>query len=330
MTNRSDERDHLISLVLGSTLELNSAQVAEKGGMSIENTKRLWRALGFPDPGEDESFGTTDVEAVAIVAAALRLELFDEETVFRMTRALGQTMSRLADWQVSTLVSQLERDVESGKSQNRMDAAIRLVSTAGLGFERLVTYAWRRHLVAATARLEAQGAADQELLSTTMTVGFADLSRFTALSNRLDDVELGILVESFELKATDIITSGGGRVIKTLGDAVLFVSPEPEQATRTALEVVSGIAKMEDLPYVRVGLATGSLISRLGDVFGPPVNLAARLSHVARSNRVLVDQSTADSLSEDFETRVLPPRPLRGFGNFSPITVSEKRTFRAR
>jgi len=82
---------------------------------------------------------------------------------------------------------------------------------------------------------------------------------------------------------------------------------------------------------VRVGLATGSVISRLGDVFGPPVNLAARLSHVARSNRVLVDDETAGHLTDDeFEMRALPPRPLRGFGNVSPITISRRRAFRPR
>lgn len=330
MTDRSDERDELVSMILGSKLDLTNAQVAERGGLSLENAKRLWRALGFPDPGDAEVFGETDVDAVAIVASALDLEVFDEETVFRMTRAVGQTMARLADWQVSTLVNQIEQNVQNGKSRSRLEAAMVLATSAGPGFERLITHAWRRHLAAAAARLEAQGAADQELLSTTMTVGFADLSRFTALSNRLDDAELGILVESFELRATDIITSGGGRVIKTLGDAVLFVCPDPVRATGIAFEVVSGIADIEDLPNVRVGMATGSLISRLGDVFGPPVNLAARLSHVARSNRILVDQATAEALGDDFETRVLPPRLLRGFGNFSPVTVSKRRSFRAR
>jgi adenylate cyclase len=84
------------------------------------------------------------------------------------------------------------------------------------------------------------------------------------------------------------------------------------------------------MPDIRVGLATGSAISRLGDVFGPPVNLAARLSHVARSNRVLVDEATAATLGDEFDTRTLPPRPLRGFGNVSPITVTERRGFRSR
>ena len=163
-----------------------------------------------------------------------------------------------------------------------------------------------------------------------MTVGFADLSRFTSLSNGLDDNSLGALVENFETRCADIVTAHGGRVIKTLGDAVLFVTDNPREGTRTALDLVKQIAMRSELPNVCVGLATGSVVSRLGDVYGPPVNLAARLSHVARSNRVLVDDATADALGDEFEKRALPPRPLRGFGNVSPITVSERHVFRSR
>lgn len=328
--NRSELRDDLARLILGGELSLTSTEVADKGGLSLADGQRLWRALGFPDTGESVAYGDSDVEAVAIVAAALQTGVLDEETVFRMTRALGQTMARLADWQVSTLVEQVESDVEDGKSGSRLQAAIELAQTAAPGFERLIIYAWRRHLAAAAARIEALGAADEELLSTVMSVGFADLSRFTSLSNDLDDSTLGALVENFETRCTDIVTAHGGRVIKTLGDAVLFVCDDAREGTRTSLDLVKQIGSRDELPDIRVGLATGSVISRLGDVFGPPVNLAARLSHVARSNRVLVDAATAALLGNEFDLRTLPPRPLRGFGNLSPITVSERRGFRSR
>lgn len=328
--NRSELRDDLARRILGGELTLTSAEVADKGGLSLEEGQRLWRALGFPDTGDAIAYGDPDVGAVATVAAALESGLLDEETVFRMTRALGTTMSRLADWQVSTLVEQVEHDVEDGKSDSRLQAAVRLATDAAPGFEQLIIYAWRRHLAAAAARIEALGAADEELLSTVVTVGFADLSRFTTLSNELDDSTLGALVENFETRCTDIVTAHGGRVVKTLGDAVLFVTADPREGTRTALDLVSQISTRDDMPDIRVGLATGSAISRLGDVFGPPVNLAARLSHVARSNRVLIDDATAAGLGDEFDTRTLPPRPLRGFGNVSPITVSERRGFRSR
>jgi adenylate cyclase len=171
---------------------------------------------------------------------------------------------------------------------------------------------------------------EDELLSSHLTVGFADLSRFTLLSNGLDDSALGHLVEDFESRCTDIVTAGGGRIIKTLGDAVLFVADTAPEGTRIALELVGQLARRSDIPDIKVGLATGSVLSRLGDVFGPPVNLAARLTSVARSNRVLVDERTAAMLGDEFETRTMPPRPLRGFGPVSPVTVSERRGFRSR
>jgi adenylate cyclase len=327
---RAELRDTLARLILRHDLTLTSAEVTEKGGVDHARGLRLWRALGFPETGDGLAYGEPDVKALAAVAEALDGELLDESTVLRMTRGLGATMSRLADWQVAALVDQIERDVEQGKARTRLEAAAELARSTAPGFEHLMVYAWRRHLAAAAARVEALGAADAELLSTTMTVGFADLSRFTSLSNGLDDNSLGDLVENFETRCADIITAHGGRVIKTLGDAVLFVTEDPREGTRTALDLVKQIASRSELPNICVGLATGSVINRLGDVYGPPVNLAARLSHVARSNRVLVDAATADALGDEFDTRTLPPRPLRGFGNLSPITVSERRSFRSR
>jgi adenylate cyclase len=328
--NRSELRDLLASLILGGELTMTSAEVTRKGGLELEQGQRLWRALGFPETGDSIAYGEPDVEAMATVGGAIESGVMDEQTVFRMTRALGTTMARLADWQISTLVEQVEHDVQDGKARTRLEAAIDLAENAAPGFEHLMIYAWRRHLAAAAARIEALGAADEELLSTTMTVGFADLSRFTSLSNGLDDNSLGALVENFETRCADIVTAHGGRVIKTLGDAVLFVTDNPREGTRTALDLVRQIAMRTELPNICVGLATGSVISRLGDVYGPPVNLAARLSHVARSNRVLVDDATAAGIGDEFDKRALPPRPLRGFGNISPITVSERRGFRSR
>jgi adenylate cyclase len=327
---REELKDQLARLILGSDPGLTGEEVTSQGGLSHERGERLWRALGFPDPGDSPEYGESDVEAVSVVASTLDRGLLDEETVYRMTRALGQTMSRLADWQVATLVEQVETHVGEGRAQSRLEAAVALAQQAEPGFERLMIYAWRRHLAAAAARMEALGAADAELLSTTMTVGFADMSRFSALANELDDVSLGALVENFENRCTDVVTEHGGRVIKALGDATLFVNADARSATVTALDLIVSVGSQEEMPAIRVGLATGSVLSRLGDIFGPPVNLAARLSHVARSNRVIVDLPTSEALDPaEFDCRRMPARPLRGFGEIAPITISRRRGFRA-
>ncbi|MEO7398223.1 MAG: adenylate cyclase regulatory domain-containing protein, partial [Ilumatobacteraceae bacterium] len=129
--SRSELRDNLARLILGDELVHTSAEVAHKSGLTLDDSQRLWRALGFPDTGESVAYGDADVAAATIVAAAITHGVLDEETVFRMTRALGHTMSRLADWQVATLVEQVELDVEGGKSGNRLEAAVVLATAAG-------------------------------------------------------------------------------------------------------------------------------------------------------------------------------------------------------
>lgn len=327
---RPEQREHLIALLLQDDLRYTAEEAASLGGVDLARAQRLWRALGFSDPVDDRAFGDADVAAIRSVQAGIDFGVLDEDMTVRLTRALGQTMAKLADWEVSTLIEQLERDVAAGRAGSRLERAAWIAQNAAPAFEELMVHVWRRHLAAAAARLEAIGANDEELLSTQLTVGFADLSRFTSLSNTLTDDQLAGLVERFEERCSEVVTAAGGRVIKMLGDAVLYVSPEPEAGVRTALDLVAQVGSRDDLPAIRVGLATGSVLSRLGDVFGPPVNLAARLSHVARSNRVLVDEVTAESLGPEFDRRALPPRPLRGFGHVSPITVTHRRSFRVR
>jgi adenylate cyclase len=155
-----------------------------------------------------------------------------------------------------------------------------------------------------------------------VTVGFADLVRFTALSNQLSEDQIGDVVEIFESRCADVVAARHGRVIKTLGDSVLFVSSDPAEAMEIALDIVDVIGHDSRMPDVRIGLSTGSVIAQLGDVFGPPVNMASRLTSLARRNKVITDTATAERLPPDrFDGRSLPPRPLRGFGVVEPIAV---------
>ena len=145
---------------------------------------------------------------------------------------------------------------------------------------------------------------------------------FTALSNELSREKIGDLVEVFEARCGDVIAANGGRLIKSMGDAVLFVNEDALGAFETAEGIIKVVGRDKRMPDVRIGLATGSVVMRLGDVFGPPVNLAARLTAVARRNRVIVDHDTADLLPKDqIETRPLPARPMRGFGVMEPLTA---------
>jgi adenylate cyclase len=317
------DREHLEAVILGAAPAMTSADVAHAAGVSIEQARRLWRALGFPDTGDFPAFTDADLRALSTLVGAVEAGAIDFDTAVRLTRAVGRTMARLADWQVATLAPRVEQ-LESGEEAtgSRIGSALRLADQVGIPFEKLLVYSWRRHLAAAVARVEALGAADEDLHATQVTVGFADLVSFTALSNEIDDDRLGDLVEIFESRCADVVAARRGRVIKTLGDSVLFVSEDPTGAMEIALSIVDVIGNDKRLPDVRIGLATGSVITRLGDVFGPPVNMAARLTGVARRNRVITDPATAGLLPPDqYVARPLPPRPLRGFGIVEPVAV---------
>ncbi|MGH3355231.1 MAG: adenylate/guanylate cyclase domain-containing protein [Nocardioidaceae bacterium] len=319
-------RDDLERALLGDTPRHTSVEVAGSAGVSLGDARRLWRALGFPDAGEDAAFTDADLDALALIARLVESKVVDFDTAVRLTRAVGHTVARLADWQVITLAERVE-DVEAGEDArgSRLLTALQIADEVEPAFERLLVYAWRRHLAAAVGRVEALGAAEEDLMTVHVTVGFADLVSFTQMSNGLDQDTLGDLVETFESRAADIVAGLGGRVIKTLGDSVLFVTENATAGVETALQIVEAIAREDELPDVRVGLASGPVVTRLGDVFGSPVNMASRLTSVARRNRVIIDGGTARRLPRDrFEVRTLTARPLRGFGSVEPVAVRRR------
>jgi adenylate cyclase len=316
-------RQDLETAILGETPALTSEAVAAAAGVPLEQARRLWRALGFPDAGDAVAFTDADLAALSTLVGAVDQGAIDFDTAVRLTRAVGQTMARLADWQVATLSARVEQ-LEAGDDAtgSRLGSALRLTEQVGAPFEELLVYSWRRHLAQAVARVEALGANEADLHTTQVTVGFADIVRFTALSNELDEDRIGDLVEIFESRCADVVAARHGRIIKTLGDSVLFVSEDPVRAMDIALNIVDVIGHDTRLPDVRIGLATGSVIMQLGDVFGPPVNKAARLTGIARRNRVIADHTTADLLPPgQFDSRALPARPLRGFGLVEPVAV---------
>lgn len=303
---------------------LTAAEVAERAGMPLGQARRLWRTLGFPERGEEKAYTDEDVVGMSAIAGVIADGIAEFEVILNMVRGTGLSMARLADWEVGALIQPVEEAYaeQHAAPATPTEAAQWLLDTYGERFEVLLVYAWRRHLAAAVARMESMRAIDADPHSTDLTVGFADIVSFTALSNELSREKIGDLVEVFEARCGDVISSNGGRLIKSMGDAVLFVNTDPLAAFATAEGIIKVVGRDRRMPDVRVGLASGSVVLRLGDVYGPPVNLAARLTQVARRNRIIVDHATADRLPADqVETRPLPPRPMRGFGVMEPLTA---------
>ena len=312
----------LTRAILGEEPKYDAAEVAAASGISLEEARRLWRALGFP---EAEAEGTrvyteSDTQAVATLVSSIEDGVIDFDLAVTLTRALGQTMARLADWEVGALSHRVEQLVKESDNATRADTALRMLDEFSRSFEDLMVYVWRRHLAAAVSRIFALGETD--LNTTRLTVGFADIVSFTALSNEISREKIGDLVELFESRCSDVVAANHGRVIKSIGDSVLFVNDDPIRGYDTAEGIIAVIGRDSRMPDVRVGLATGDVVMRLGDVFGPPVNMSARLTAVARRNRVIIDAATAALLPADqFETRRLPARPMRGFGDVEPVAV---------
>ncbi len=306
----------------GEEPQLTATEVADRAGIPLAQARRLWRTLGFPERGDARAYTEGDVAALRLVGDLLGEGIIDLDVALNVARGVGLSMARLADWEVGELVHHVdEAFAEQGGAEDG-DSTAWVMDRFGARFEDLLVYAWRRHLAAAVDRMQSVRAIDADPHTTDLSVGFADIVGFTALSNEVSRERIGELVEVFESRCGDVIAREQGRLIKSMGDAVLFVNDDPMAAFATAEGIINVIGRDPRMPDVRVGLASGGVVLRLGDVFGPPVNLAARLTQVARRNRIIVDHATADLLPADqIESRPLPPRPVRGFGVVEPVAV---------
>jgi len=306
--------------LLGGPRRWRRREVAGRAGVSQLSSRKLWRALGFANVGdEDVAFTDADVEALGRVARLVRSGLLDEPTAIALARALGQTADRLVSWQTETLLEHLAADGVTAPEE----VLARLGDLSG-DLEALLVHAWRRHLAAAASWLS-DVADDGDLAApAALTVGFADLVSYTRLSQRLEQRELGVLVQRFEGLAADVVTAGGGRVVKTVGDEVLFTADEPVSGAVIALSLSEQMAVDEVVPDVRVGLAHGQVLRSLGDVYGPVVNLASRLTALAQPGTVVTDPETARLLHVEPDLVLVPQRPrqVRGFGVMRPLLVA--------
>ncbi|MGH9114562.1 MAG: adenylate/guanylate cyclase domain-containing protein [Acidimicrobiales bacterium] len=285
---------------------LTGAQVAAAAGVDRELARRLRRAMGLPDvPDGEAAYGDEDVEALRRAGALISEDGLDVTDVLHLARTLGLASSRMADALVAFSVARRGPGA-AGRSAGLVDAG----RVADL--ERVVGYLLRRHLLdAANRRLGSGPGGDAP--SSPRAVGFADLVGFTSLSAQLDDHETAELVERFEVLATDRVVASGGRVVKMIGDEVMFSSDPPQ-----AGEIALGLAETfdsPDLPAVRVGAAAGSVVSQSGDLYGPVVNLASRATTVARPGTVLISRGLAELLRADrYVTIPIRPRRLKGMG----------------
>jgi len=301
--------------ILSSPRLLTRVEVAEQAGVPLERAIKLWRALGFPGTDDDEAvFVEADVEALRMVTWLVENGWVDPADETTLVRSMGRTFARLAEWEVSELAASVA-GAETSRDQSQLEELV--VSLVPV-IEDIQNYVWRRHVASAAGRLllsPIEGGGSRT------AVGFADIVGYTRRSRDMGADELGRMVEVFEATATSLVNEHGGRVIKTIGDEILFVADDPSDMARIALALVE--VADPDFPEVHVGAAYGDVLAKLGDVFGPVVNIASRLTSLARPGRILVDRELRAALEdvEEFRVRRSRSKAVRGYSRLEIYTL---------
>lgn len=323
--------------LIGGKREFRRREVAAEAGISLLSARKLWRAMGFPELGDDEVFFTArDEEALKTMVGLVREGKLTEETAISLMRSVGQMTDRMVVWQVEALIEDMVTNQSMSDRQARREL-VNILPQIIEPIEELLLYSWRRQMNAAIHRLslraetgvaaysQESGEEDDDTpLPLARAVGFADLVSYTSLSRRMNERTLAQLVQRFEAKCAEIISVGGGRLVKTIGDEVLYVAETPQAGARIALSLSREFEADELLPQTRGAVVWGRLLSRLGDIYGPTVNLAARLTSLAEPGSVLTDATTANTLRND-ERFVLTAQEItsvRGFGDIQPYLLS--------
>jgi adenylate cyclase len=299
-------------------------EVADKSGVDGETLEQIWRALGLPvaEPGE-RMFGEADIEA------ARRLKLFFDaglprDGVMETARVMGSAMSQVADVTrrlVGTAFLR-EGDTERDAGLRFAEAASRLGPLIGPGLEHLYGVHMReqlRHDVIYQAELET----GKVIGTQEVAVCFADLVDFTKLGERVPPEEVGSVAGRLADLAGDV-AERPVRLIKTIGDGAMLVSPEPPALVEAALSLVEAAdAEGESFPPMRSGIAFGQALHRRGDWYGRPVNLASRVCDVARPGSVLATREVRDATTDGIHWSAAGRKRVKGVRE--PVAVYRAR-----
>lgn len=276
--------------------------------------RRLWRALALVEPLPGGRVATDgEVEALAIWPV-LR-ELLGDEGSLELARVHGSTLARLAEAVAATMTYAVP-DIDLSRSGDELTTARAYGAVTELVPQamRSVDMVYRQHLGTATLHFEsAHVPTGFGVQPSPYCVGFADLCGFTAATERLAASELTALLGVFEAAAFDEAAEVGGRCVKLIGDAAMFVAASPDVLAEIGHRLLDRMGKASDVLPIRVAMAAGDVVVRGGDYFGPPVNLAARLLALAEPGTVLAEHRLAQRLDRArWELRAQEPQTVKG------------------
>jgi class 3 adenylate cyclase len=283
---------------------------AQALGRPLEEIEHAWAALGLTVADADHiALSEADVEGLrtwsdlSAVAGA--------DTSLGVLRVLGASMARLAEAESSAIRAGVPAiQINYTDDELTTARAYETVTVFVPRIGRLIDAVHRQHLESARMYFE------EVLRDTSPTVvcgvGFVDLSGFTSLTQLLTPAELSGLLSEFSGTVSDVVHADGGRVIKFIGDAVMWVSPTAQQLAKAAVDLVDHPRARDTGLEVRAGLSFGPLLALDGDYFGNAVNLAARLVASADPGQILGSDELRDQL-DGWEWNSVPPLTLRGF-----------------
>jgi adenylate cyclase len=299
---------------VGAEPRYTAREVAAAAGIDLAVIGRLRRAMGLPAVGPDErSLGETDLESTRLAAEFLHQGM-PEDDMLAVTRVLGRGLGQAA---VVMRQTAMRMALEPGLSERQL--AERFGAVAGMLTPQVVP------LLEQTLKLHLRQMLASEVARTTerrdgslpgareIGVAFADLVGFTRLGENVPPEELGDVASRMEDLASDVLFPPV-RLVKTIGDAVMYVSEDPVALLGASVDLSRAADEQgEDFPQLRVGAASGQAITRGGDWFGRPVNLASRITSIARPGSVVVSEPVKDAAPEDrFQFSFIGARKLKG------------------
>lgn len=276
-------------LLWGDQPTITIAELAERSGLGVETCRRARMLLGMPDPGDAAVCRVEEVDNFRGFAAAM--DQFGEETILQYTRVIGDALATVAEGALSVF----------GRTMTQRDDLDEIVGDAyvleafdAMEYFRIVPEALavisKLHFEMAIHRLTADPGSPQP-----GAVGFVDLVDSTKRTVELGEQRMADAVTRFEEWSVEQSVRHGGRVVKYIGDEVMFRSPDIASAAAIATRLVELVDDDPDLGSARAGVAAGQLLGRDGDWYGITVNLAARLVERARDGAVwLAGDGVAD------------------------------------
>lgn len=301
---------------------LTDQQAMELSGLDQRMFEAVTRAFGFGPwaTGPAGQLGLTETEATMLAAFDQMSAMFTEEEALGFFRVVGSSLARMAEAGVSIFLTDVESPHLAAQG-SELDLAKKVLEANSLidGMMASLDPAMRRHVLHAIERTRLSSIDEFERLQYRYAVGFVDLVGFTPLSQTMSPRELSIFLREFEGRASDAVTAAGARLVKLIGDEVMFVAPDADSACGVSQELMTTVATAAGAEVrPRGGVAYGDVLVRGGDYHGEVVNLASRLVNEAVPQELLVTEAFADASSR---LRFEPAgrRMLKGFDE--PVVV---------